>query len=114
MGRSCEESASQSILSSMWSDTLIVKSLASITWRSPPIPSANLVHPDCRIVMLSEFRGDFSLSVLQPSDLKSLPNVWLDAHGRYWDPRQLSGRSETFPMNADLTWGWLVYFGERE
>jgi hypothetical protein len=90
---------------------MIIRSLSELVWRPAPIPSADLIHPDCRIVMLSEFRGDFSMSVLRPCDLPTLKNWWLDDKGRYWDARQLSGRNEMYPLNADLSWAWLVSFG---
>jgi hypothetical protein len=86
--------------------------LADLHWQKPPVPSASLVHPDCRIILLQEFLGEFSMVVLRPSDLKTQPDHWMDEKGdRFWDKRQLSGRSETYPLNADLTWAWLKHFG---
>jgi hypothetical protein len=80
----------------------------TMRWQATPIPSAQVCHPDSRILIWVERDNQVSVHLLAPSPPISSysPNWWVDENGRTWMLCDFN--------DPTVLWAWAKSFHQQE
>lgn len=74
---------------------------AELEWFTTPLPSASVVHRDCRIIIWNNVLDEYiETAVLQTHP--TYPEYWIDEKKKVWAPSQ-------FKISS-LRWTWFKKF----
>lgn len=81
--------------------------MRDIKWREGPVPSAEAVHPDNKIIICYSFQEKEIIEILSPyvifnkfTHLANYNNYWMNGKNQLWSPAHL----------ADVHWDWWESF----